>query len=116
MTWNVFRSSRIRKPAQAPTRPYRLALEELEDRRLLATFTWVQNGSGDFNTAANWRNDNGNPGVPGANDEAVINITGISVTSSTSNAVDSLLCAAQLTLAGGTFSIANAGKNSHINT
>lgn len=118
MSWNRFRSRRTSKLPSAPTRTRRspLALEPLEDRRLPATFTWVQNAGGDFNNAANWRDENNNPGVPGANDDAVINTTGINVTSSTSNTVNSLLCGAQLTLLGGTFSIADAGKNSHINT
>lgn len=118
MMWNLFRSRRARtlRPAPAQARPYRLALEELEDRRLLSTFNWILNADGAFNNAANWRDAGNNPGVPGATDDAIIGITGINVTSSTSAAVNSLLCSATLTVTSGPFSIANVGKNSSITT
>src|SRR5262249_50065407 len=68
------------------------------------------------NNAANWLNQSTNmPGVPGAGDDAVVSITGINITSATSNTVNSFLCGAQLTVTSGTFSI-GLGKNSHINT
>jgi hypothetical protein len=96
---------------------HRLTLEALEERRLPATFTWVLNGSGDFNTAANWHDQNNNPGVPGPNDDAVVNQTGINITSSTANTVNSILCSAALTIANGsTFTVADVSKNSFIST
>jgi hypothetical protein len=118
MIWNLFQSRRTKtlRPAPCHIRPHRLVLEELEERRLLSTFTWVPNASGDFNTAANWLNQStSTAGVPGAGDDAVVSITGINITSSTTNTVNSILCGAQLTITSGTFTIA-LGKNSHINT
>jgi hypothetical protein len=115
MRWNWFRSQRTPtlRHAASHTRRQRLALEELEDRRLLSTITWIQNSSGDFNNAANW--DAGR--VPGATDDAIINITGITITSSQSPTVNSLQCSGQLAITGGVFTINNGGNaNSHIST
>ncbi len=114
MTWNLFRSRRTRtlRPAHVQARRHRLALEELEDRRLLATFNWLANASGDFNNVANWDRN----AVPGVNDDAIINFTGITITSAVSNTVNSVLDSAGLTITGGTFSVANVGKNSSITT
>src|SRR5437588_12027995 len=98
MRWNLFRSRRTRKlrSAHAHTRPCRLALEELEDRRLLATFNWVNISSGNFNTNTNWMNTStGLPGVPGPTDDAIISVAGINVNSTASIALNSLACSPQ---------------------
>src|SRR5438552_12924330 len=118
MMWNWFRSAPTRRLRCAPkqAKRQRLALEELEDRRLLSTFNWVVNGDGNFNAAANWRDQNNNPGIPGPGDDAVIDVTGINVTSGTSVTVNSLLCSANLLMTGGTFTVTNNGKNSAITT
>src|SRR5262249_48135856 len=72
------RGKRVRRPLQ---------LELLEDRVVPATFTWFPNADGNFNVAANWRNQGGNPGVPGPTDDANINFSGITVTLSESHTV-----------------------------
>ncbi len=58
-----------RRGARAPAR---FPPGALEDRRLLATFTWAIGGEGMFNDPANWVDQNGQPGVPGPNDDAVV--------------------------------------------
>ena len=122
MRWNLFRSQRTSKAQRLSpyTRSHRPTLEALEDRRLPATFTWALSGSGDFNAAADWRDQNNNPGVPGPNDDVIVpqSSTPITITSSTSNTINSLLLNADatLTIASGTFTLADVGKNSFINT
>ena len=54
-------------------------LEALEERVLPATVSWI-GGSGDWNTAANWRDDALVNRLPGPDDDAVIDVAGISVT------------------------------------
>jgi hypothetical protein len=77
-------------------------LELLEDRVQPSTVNWI-GGSGDFNTAGNWSGG----AVPGASDDAVINVAGITVTfSSGSDTVKSLTCNDAFVLSGGTL---NAG-------
>lgn len=115
MRWHLFQSPRTKtlRPAAAHSRRPRLVLEALEDRCLLSTVNWILNGSGDFNNAANW--DAGR--VPTMTDDAVINISGITITSSQFPIVNSLQCSAQLMITGGVFTIDNGGvSNSHINT
>ena len=86
-------------------------VEFLERRSLLSTFQWVSATGGDWNLAANWENQNGQPGVPGANDDAVIDVSGITVTVSQSISVNSLTLASSSTLdvTTGIFSVANSG-------
>ena len=86
------------------------SLESLERRCLLATFHWVSDSGGDWSTAANWLNQNGMPGVPGPDDDAVVSVTGITVTVSGSISVNSLNLASGSTLdvTGGSFSVANS--------
>src|SRR5258708_1233698 len=79
---------------------YRPRLELLEDRLAPAVINWI-GGSGDFNDASNW---NGGA-VPGPNDDAVINVPGITVTySSGSDTVKSLTCNDAFVLSGGALS------------
>jgi hypothetical protein len=115
MHWNLFRFPRTPRlrPAASRTRRQRLILEEFEDRLLLSTITWILNGSGDFANAANWNTGT----VPGPSDDAIINLTGITITSSQSPTVNSLQCSGQLMITGGIFTINNGGTaNSHIST
>ena len=39
-------------------------LEALEDRCLMSSFQWASDVSGNWNNAANWVDQNDNPGVP----------------------------------------------------
>jgi hypothetical protein len=90
------------------------ALEFLEQRCLLATFHWVSDSGGEWSTAANWLNQNGMPGVPGPDDDAVVSVTGITVTTSGSISVNSLTLASGSTLdvTSGSFSVANSNAAS----
>jgi hypothetical protein len=83
----------------------------MESRWLLSTFTWFENVNGAFDDPARWRDEAGQPGVPGAADDAVIDFDHITVTSAGA-AVNSLVSRAALTLTGGTFRLANAGHDS----
>src|SRR5262245_20907545 len=77
-------------------------MEQLEDRILLAPVTWI-GGSGDWNDGANWSNGVG----PGQDDDATIDVAGITVTHSTgSHTVKSLTINDPLTLSGGTLTVA----------
>jgi RHS repeat-associated protein len=84
---------------------FRPTVTALEDRILLSTFHWFAAAGGDFNVAANWRDQAGNPGVPGPADDATIGFSGITVTVSGSTTVHSLdLTAATLSVTG-TFTV-----------
>ena len=72
----------------------------------MASFHWASDVSGDFNNAANWVDQNHNPGVPGPNDTATISYSGVTVTSSQSNTVGSLSDSGAISLTGGTFAVA----------
>src|SRR5262245_46907101 len=77
------------------------AFDILEDRIMLSTVTWI-GGTGDWNTATNWSDGVSNR-LPGPDDDAVINVAGISVThSSGSHTVKSLTINDPFTLSGGT--------------
>src|SRR5262249_59871024 len=79
-----------------------LWLEPLEEIVLLnGTVTRINAGGGDWGTASNWRDQNGVNRLPGATDDAVINVPGnVSITHAV-NAVDTV---ASLTL-GDAFSL-----------
>src|SRR5262245_44029849 len=74
---------------------FRPVIEELEARVVLSTFHWLDAVSGDFNDAAKWADQDNNPGVPGAGDDASISFSGITVTSSVDNSISRLTSAAQ---------------------
>ena len=80
----------------------------------MATFHWVSDSGGDWSTAANWLNQNGMPGVPGPDDDAVVSVAGITVTTSGSISVNSLTLASGSTLdvTSGSFSVANSNAAS----
>src|SRR5262245_60493489 len=67
-----------------------LSVERLEDRWLPATFLWVNPLGGDFATPANWQDQTGSSGLPGAADDALILLDGVTVTSTAANAVRKL--------------------------
>jgi RHS repeat-associated protein len=63
---------------------------------------------GDFATAANWRDDSGNPGVPAANDDALILVPGVTVASAGTASVHYLTSTANLNVLGGSLTAAAA--------
>ena len=113
----LFRLDRTRQSARRHRgqRSFRPELEAFEDRCLLSTFTWFQNVDGDFDDASKWQDQNGNPGVPGPNDDAIINGTGFTVTSSADNTVRSLNANCRLTVADGTFTVGDVLNSSSFN-
>jgi filamentous hemagglutinin len=90
----------------------------MEDRTLLATMLWSNAAGGDWDTASNWVNsvNSSDHHVPTTSDDAQINLTGITVThtSSTSDSVNSVTVASGVTLSlsSGKLSIAAASTNS----
>ncbi len=108
MFWKVVRYRRQQSTARGRRRSFRPVLHSLEDRWLPSTFTWFQNVDGSFNDAARWHDQNGNNGVPGAGDDAIIPNGGFTVTSSVSNTVRSLNASSRLTLTAGTFTVGDA--------
>jgi hypothetical protein len=78
---------------------FRPTLEALEELTLLATVTWVA-GSGDWQNPANWSDEDGISRLPGPDDDAVIDVPGISV--SHSAAIDSVK---SLQTSNGTFDL-----------
>jgi hypothetical protein len=96
-----------RHMAAGPKTKIRLGLEILEDRTLLSTVTWINASSGDWDTAANWRDDMGNNRLPGPADDAVIPSGGYAVThgSSVTDAVASITNQAAIVLSHGTLNV-----------
>ena len=93
---------------------FRPAWERMEDRTLLATMLWTNAAGGDWDVASNWVNA-ANPSdqhVPTSSDDAEINMSGITVTHSTSasDSVNSVTVASgtTLSLSSGTLAIASA--------
>jgi hypothetical protein len=98
--WN-----RTSKPSPRRRKRYLALLEGLEDRIAPATVSWV-GGSGDWANLANWRDDTGVNRLPGPGDDAIINVTGISVTHNLgSHTVQSLTVNDAFSLAGGTLTV-----------
>jgi RHS repeat-associated protein len=99
----IGRRSKLRKRSLPRRYSFHPLLEALEERVLPALVTWI-GGSGDWSTVTNWRNDAMPPVnvLPGPNDDAVIDVPGISVTHSTgSDTVKSLTINDSFTLSGG---------------
>lgn len=83
-------------------RRFQPMLAILEDRALPSTVHWI-GGSGDWSVGTHW--DTGH--VPGAMDDVVINVTGVTVTHSTgTDSVHSLTSQDAFVLSGGTLSLA----------
>ncbi len=81
--------------------------EPLEARQLFASIAWDGGGDGTtLNQAANWAGDV----LPGASDDAVVNVAGSPTLSMSSGTfgVNSLTCAETFNLSGGTITIAAA--------
>jgi hypothetical protein len=87
----------------------------LENRVALSTFTWFQNVDGNFNDPSRWHDQNNNNGVPGAGDKAVINFSGLDITSPMSETVRALNSSSRLTVAGGTFRVGDPIDSSSLN-
>src|SRR5438309_402415 len=67
----------------------RLLLERLEDRTLL-TVTWINPAGGDWDTAANWQDDQGSHRLPVSTDDVLINTAGITVVHASAPANDEI--------------------------
>src|SRR5262245_57570582 len=94
------------RAARVGRRPFDPSFDILEDRILMSTVTWV-GGSGDWATATNWKDDALVNRLPGPDDDAVIDVAGISVTHSTgSDTVKSLTVNDPFTLSDGTLTVA----------
>jgi fibronectin-binding autotransporter adhesin len=119
-SWLRFLKSAFQRRARAPIcrrapRPRgtpRLWLERLEDRTLPSSVTWINAAGGDWDTPGNWFDNVALTNhVPGAADDAVISLAGITVTHSASNSdtVNSLTMASNLgdtlALSAGTLSL-----------
>jgi RHS repeat-associated protein len=95
-------STRTRRPTVS------LCITPLEERLVPATFRWVNPAGGDFATAANWEDQSGNAGVPGASDDAIILVSGVTVTSVGTTTVRNLTSAADLSVTTGSLTVAAA--------
>ena len=90
-------------------------LEPLEVRIVPATVTWI-GGSGDWNTVANWLDDAMNNRLPGPDDDAVIDVAGISVThSSGTHTIKSLTSNNPFDLSGGTLMVTGSLQEQNAN-
>jgi hypothetical protein len=98
-------SSRHRIQRRRPRRPCRARLEWLEERVLLSTVDWKNPAGGDWDVPANWSTGQ----VPGASDDVVIDLAGITVThsSTASDSIHSLTSQDALTISGGSLSVAS---------
>jgi hypothetical protein len=78
-------------------------LESFEDRVVPATIQWTNSAGGDWDTSANWDLNR----VPAAGDDAIITITGITVTHAmnTNDQVQSITSQAALDLSQGTLNV-----------
>ena len=91
-------------------RESRPRVETLELRQLLSSVNWISATGGSWNVASNWSTDK----VPGPTDDAVINVSGITVTSNADVSVNSVASKATLVLTGGTFDVANVKATSSL--
>ncbi len=83
-------------------------VEQLEPRNMLSTITWGAVGGGDFNTAGNWVGGH----VPGASDDAVINVAGnVTITySSGTTSVHSINSTDTLSISGGALTLTSGSS------
>src|SRR5262249_50689139 len=95
--------------ASRADRSLRPCCEEVEDRTLLSTVTWVSNTSGNWSTAANWSTGK----VPTSTDDVAIPLAGITVTHDAgTDSVKSLVSKANLLLSGGSLTLGSASTAS----
>src|SRR5262249_16154382 len=71
---------RTRRPSLLVRRAFRPRLESLEDRTV-PSVNWISTTSGDWADGTNWSSGS----QPGANDDVVINVSGVTVTHSSGN-------------------------------
>src|SRR6516162_9535841 len=116
-----FLKSRSKRSDRATPKRYRpawrrwLHLEVLEDRILPSTVTWINLAGGGWDTAGNWRDDQGINRLPGPNDDAVINVAGnVTITHSqnVTDTIKSLTASDPLTLSGGTLNVTGSFSDS----
>jgi hypothetical protein len=95
--------SKSRRRSTIGGAPKQASIEYLEERTLLATVNWMNPSGGDWNTPGNWDANR----VPDSGDDAVISITGITVTHSANvtDSIKSLNSQATVTLSGGTLNV-----------
>ena len=92
------RCSRSRSRASTP------AIEALEIRQLLSTVNWINTSSGSWDVAANWSTST----VPGPSDDAVIDVSGVTVSIDSGNqSVKSLTADDPLSITGGSLTVAS---------
>ena len=87
----------------------RVHLEQLESRQLLATVTWNNPEGGSWNNASNWSWSPTGAGLPGPDDNVVINDlnAGAAVTISSGNqAINSITATNPVVISGGTLTLA----------
>jgi hypothetical protein len=82
----------------------------LEERDLLSTVTWINPVGGDWDTAANWRDDVGVNRLPGSGDDVTIGLAGVTVTHTApvADAAHSLHSSASIAIGGGSVSLSIA--------
>src|SRR5579871_4764084 len=103
MRWSswlgLWQSRSPRTPARRPRQPAacrrmvrpRLHLERLEDRTVPSTVTWINPAGGDWSVAGNWYDATTMTNhVPGATDDAVINLGANNFTVTHSTGLDSV--------------------------
>jgi hypothetical protein len=111
MALPFFRPSRRTQYPRKTSRSFRPVVEVLEDRRLLATFTWFQTVDGTYGDSTKWHDQNGTLGLPGPNDDTSLP-SGINVTSALARTVNSLTSNAHFEITAGTFTLRNVGHDS----
>lgn len=98
------RTTTIERP-KARRSAVRARLELLEDRVQPSTVTWINPAGGDWDNPANWQDQStGQNRVPGASDDAVIDLGANNFTvthSAGTDAVNSLTDQAAFTMSGG---------------
>jgi hypothetical protein len=100
------RSPARRRPIRTRARGGRTLrpwFEALEDRILLSTVNWI-GGSGDWADASHWTDGSVNR-LPAANDDVVINVAGVTVTHSQTDAIKSLTASDPISLSGGILTV-----------
>jgi hypothetical protein len=105
--WNKLRGQSSGSKNSAKRRPrtrgWMPFLETLESRRLLATVSWISSTSGSWDTASNWSTGT----VPGPDDDAVINVPGVTATIGPNvESVHSITADDPLVISGGGLTVA----------
>src|SRR5437016_2996332 len=99
---------RALRPLRRPSRR-RLSIDQLEERTLLSSVTWVNPASGLWNVPGNWSTG----ALPGAADDVVISPANPNITithSSGSDTIHSLTSSALVNLTGGTLTVSTTAQ------